>query len=1199
MVFSSQPQPALAEAWDTDSESPTENLSTLLSKVATKYPDQNALISLHQSSDILLSKNISTDAGGPLCWTYSQLQQESVRLARCLSSHGVTAGSSVITVLFNQAQWCLFFWATAHLGCQFVPLDPRSLERSEDAKYLLGRVKVSAIVVATEKLAIKVDEVMSAWKVSSPFRCIASRNHGETIPSGWKTLFEEMAISDNISLPALVTQPGDPAIMFFTSGTTSLPKACPLSGVNICSPAFGYAKKLLVGPGHSLCQHLPAFHISSVVTTLAFWLTGGTVVYPSPSFDPGSSIKAIEECQNVHLPCVPLMAQAIAAHTFRPKRFDSLNCVTLGGAPVLPEVLEIVKGLGSKRIAVGYGLSEGVVTLLNVMDADSARPSSNGDVSVGQVLSGAKVRICAPSSRVPLRRGQIGELHQGGFPVFNGYLDLNHETTYEEDGLRFIATGDQAYMDDAGHVYILGRYKDLIIRGGENISPLRIEQCLGKSVGVLAQVIGVPDKLAGEIPVAVLTQSGHTKVSHEEIQRTVLSELGPGFAPSMVLDLQEDLKKKSFPTTVSGKVQKTVLRQWVLEYLSNTDTTQVIPSNNTLESQLTRFWAALSGLDAANLSADVPVQTFTDSMMLIQFCALVREKLQKDITIRELKDFNTIRMQVKLLENRERNTSMSAVHSQGDTAKFPLQTLLQVLGNENRIEAIKQCTSARLAPLGLSWDDVEDVVPMTDTMTLMSRGMRPNAWNHRHTIVIKSTTYLELKSILQTWVQRHPLMRTTTVSDGTDIDFYLVMKACDNWIQHQLIDGEEVESADCLLTYRLNDVEWDYVSPAGPLFKATILPLHRSSEIGLILHWHHAIFDGLIIKRWYAELIDLLNHESSALPFHPFRDFAETYYTRRHGELAQKGVEFHAKRLQGIASSGTTLWPIQKAPGWLKGADWGWMHPNGTPGQPSERVLLDGDKSCGTMGSNRTIHVPKILDLRLKYEISPPIVTKAACAMFNLYKTGAEEAVFVSVESGRSWPLVEDNEYEGRSINPLTIDGPTMTETINRIRVLPDETVRQFLIRIRDEQRDIDLYSHTPIAAILDRLAMDPVNGEADVRAVKDILQRQIYDWLPSTRPMNQEGPEKPQLMEILECLGRTDLGIVWFPTLLKGEVLHLEATWDDAQLRASEAHEAMSEFLCSIAWLSEPANLDRRVQECEYTGYEITDIGPFENYRR
>jgi hypothetical protein len=128
---------------------------------------------------------------------------------------------------------------------------------------------------------------------------------------------------------------------------------------------------------------------------------------------------------------------------------------------------------------------------------------------------------------------------------------------------------------------------------------------------------------------------------------------------------------------------------------------------------------------------------------------------------------------------------------------------------------------------------------------------------------------------------------------------------------------------------------------------------------------------------------------------------------------------------------------------------------------------------------------------------------------------------------------------------------------------------------------------------------------------VRDVLQRQIYDWLPAARPAEQgesnsavnkepSDTNPASTMEILECLGRTDLGIVWFPILIDEDTLHLDATWDNAQLRASEVHEAMLKFMFAIVWLSDPQNLERLVADCEFhiPGLKVTDLGPFENYR-
>lgn len=727
-----------------------------------------------------------------------------------------------------------------------------------------------------------------------------------------------------------------------------------------------------------------------------------------------------------------------------------------------------------------------------------------------------------------------------------------------------------------------------------------------------AQVVGIPHDLAGEVPVAILQQTATIKVSLEELHTTIVSELGAGFAPSMLLDLKADLGEDNFPSTTSGKIQKTTLRKWVLDYLSKAQPVELSSNSDALESELTVFWATLSGRKKIKIPTDVSVHRFTDSMMLIQFCSLVFERLGKRITMRDLVDYNTIQSQADFLRSRPEVGHPSAATKEVESKSIPFSILSRSGGDQSRLLSIKDATSEHLGSMELSWEHVEKVAPMTDIMTLMSRGARPNSWNHRHSIVIKQNNIPDLKFILRTWITKHPLMRSTVGSDGSDVDYYLIMAATDAWLQHQIFDGEEIDRSEDLMTYRLNDAAWDFVSPAGPLFKATILPIRDSSDIGLILHWHHAMFDGLIIKRWYLELTYLLNHKPSPICFHPFEHFSDAFYNYRQGPSAKEAVDFHVRRLRGIGSKREQIWPVQRAPRWLKGETSGWKHPSGELGNPDERVALDGDKSIGTMGSSLTVTVPNILKMRTEHEISPPIIVKAACALFNLHTMGGDEAIFASIESGRSWPVADTASAGGLDpsddlINPLTIDGPTMTETINRIHLTPGETVHQFLTRLREEQREIDLYSHVPMAAVLDRLE-DP----ADVETVRDVLQRQIYDWLPAARPVEQientlteekretSDTKEASSMDLLECLGRTDLGIVWFPTLINEDTLHLDATWDNAQLRASEVNEAMLKFMFATVWLSDPENLERPLIDCEYhiPGLEVTDLGPFENHR-
>ncbi|KAJ5802192.1 Nonribosomal peptide synthetases (NRPS) [Penicillium pulvis] len=1197
----SEPLPQLAETWDLTQKAPTKNLSALLLEVAEKYPGHTALKCLRQQTP--------TSADSP-SWTFDQLNKESLKLASLLSSKGVRSGSYVVAILLNEFEWALFFWATAHLGCQFVALDPRAFSRQEDARFLLAKTPASAIVASNKTLASIAADALSHHNVNPVVRCITGQPEDMALPSGWEALEDLLQSPMSDFVPKSLGSPNDPAIVFFTSGTSGSPKACPQTSVNIASAGLGFAKRLELNSSHTVCQHLPSFHVFSVAMTMAVWLVGGSIVFPSPTFDPNSSIVAVEQGQNVVLPCVPLMLKAIVNVKPASTQFKSLDSVILGGAPIFPEALEMSKSLGPKRVIPGFGMTEGVITLLNVMEAGKARPSITGEVSIGTVASGSCIRICAPGTRQILRRGEIGELHQGGLPVFGGYLGLDDESAYQEDGVNFLASGDQAYMDDLGNIYMMGRYKDIIIRGGENISPAKIENWLQEKRGISAQVVGIPDDLAGEVPVAIVQNFTTTKASLEELHATIVSELGAGFAPSMLLHLQSDLGQESFPTTASGKIQKAIVRQWTLNYMKNSKPAELSSGNGTVESQLAVFWATLSGRSETSIQYDVSVHTFADSMMLIQFCSLVADKMRKKLTVREVFDAKTINCQAEILRGRpEMNVTNNIIKAQGHSEETLLPILQHSQAGQNRLASIKEHTTAQLTAMGVQWSDVEDVLPMTDSMTVMSRGARLNSYNHRHSLVVNSTNIPDLRRVLRTWLGRHPLLRSTVGTDGSEVDFHLIMSPTDAWFHNQLLDGEMIDRAEDLTTYRMNDREWDYVCPTGPMTKATLFPIRDSSDVGIVFHFHHAIFDGLILKRWYLDLEYLLSGQTSPLSFCPYQEFTGAFYLNRHGPSAEEGVDFHVQRLRGISSSSQNLWPVQRAPMWMKGNDWDWKHENGEMGRPGERVLLDGDEAIGTCGMNRSTPVPNMRKLREEFSIAPPIIAKAACALFNLHTMNCDEAVFASVESGRSWPFI-DAESEPNS-NPLTIDGPTMNETINRIRVAPGETVHQFLDRLQEDQLLIDMYSHAPVASIHERLAVSDVivdgegkgqlsDGSADAKTFLSCLPRQIFDWLPPVRPLEQAGNIEPRV-RALEILGRTDLGIVWFPSLIDDNVLNLDATWDDAQLRSSEVYKAMSEFMYAIVWLSDPSNLNRPVVECEFDipGYDITDIEPWGNRHR
>ena len=174
---------------------------------------------------------------------------------------------------------------------------------------------------------------------------------------------------------------------------------------------------------------------------------------------------------------------------FTPHRTKSLRCVTFGGTVISPEIVATATdnaGLNADKAIVGFGMSEGLPTL--AAEIDEASRSEDGCLGLNKIMPGTRVKICAPESRKPLRRGEIGELHVGGEMLIRGYLVGDNCAFYDDPQGHWLATGDQAKMDGEGTIYILGRYKDIIIRGGENLSPALIETSLNKA-GV---VVGIP-----------------------------------------------------------------------------------------------------------------------------------------------------------------------------------------------------------------------------------------------------------------------------------------------------------------------------------------------------------------------------------------------------------------------------------------------------------------------------------------------------------------------------------------------------------------------------------------------------------------------------------------------------------------------------------------------------------------------------------
>ena len=313
-----------------------------------------------------------------------------------------------------------------------------------------------------------------------------------------------------------------------------------------------------------------------------------------------------------------------------------------------------------------------------------------------------------------------------------------------------------------------------------------------------------------------------------------------------------------------------------------------------------------------------------------------------------------------------------------------------------------------------------------------------------------------------------------------------------------------------------------------------------------------------------------------------FKDFADIYFMHRDGPTARAACDFHARRLRGLANIQESFWPPQRAPGWFQGNDEGWIHLDGTPGKPGERPSLDNHNVGRNESIVRIIHLPRFSQHRSTVGVSSAVFPKSACALMNVHQTGAKEAIFGSSEAGRSWPFLEDLDQNSQThlAHPLEIAGPTIEIVLNRIAVDPQELVSTFTCRVNEEQKEMTTYAHAPLYAIRTMLESEQIQSGPENSDVLDCLFiRQVFNWLPGTASKIDNHPKN---LKQLQLDTRSNLGLKWNCGFEDEERMFISATWDCAQLRATEVAAAADVFARAVEWFTTPENWDRTLGDCE-----------------
>ncbi|MGU3500705.1 AMP-binding protein [Mycobacterium sp. C31M] len=484
-------------------------------------------------------------------WTYRELDDEINVVARGLIGRGINKGDRVGIWSPNRAEWTIVQYATAKIGAILVNINPAY--RTHELAYVLNQSGIRMLISATD---FKTSDYVAMVEEVKP----DASGLTEVIFLGtddWDALRAAAVAPEALAERQQTLANTDPINIQYTSGTTGFPKGATLSHRNILNNGYFVTEGINLKPGDRLCIPVPFYHcFGMVMGNLGCTTHGVTMVIPAPGFDPGITLETIEaeRCTGVY--GVPTMFIAMQNHPSFPDRdLSSLRTGIMAGAVCPIEVMKrCINEMHMAEVAIAYGMTEtSPVSCQTLHDDDLERRTA----TIGRAHPHVEVKIIDPNTGSVVPRGEPGEFCTRGYSVMLGYWEDPDKTAEAIDGDGWMHTGDLAVMREDGYCTIVGRIKDMVIRGGENVYPREIEEFLYTHPGVEdAQVIGVPDaKYGEEICAWIKMKPGAEPLDAEGLRAFAEGKLARYKIPRYVHITD------GFPMTVTGKIRKVQMRE--------------------------------------------------------------------------------------------------------------------------------------------------------------------------------------------------------------------------------------------------------------------------------------------------------------------------------------------------------------------------------------------------------------------------------------------------------------------------------------------------------------------------------------------------------------------------------------------------------------------------------------------------------------